>query len=213
MRGATDRAHRHRLYQLHFNPRTPCGVQRIIWTCAIPSGPFQSSHPAWGATLLRLRSLPRSLFQSTHLMRGTTQTDRRSLSHSNFNPRTSCKVRRSQSLCTSVSRSFQSTHLIRGATILSAVSSLSWPISIHAPHAGCDVYATCSALTDGNFNPRTPCGVRQQICTKTHMNFVQTIQIYFNSQSVISQSLTIQQNADGGLPHVSRGYRFLSARH
>ena len=27
MRGATDRAHRHRLYQLHFNPRTPYGVR------------------------------------------------------------------------------------------------------------------------------------------------------------------------------------------
>ena len=35
----------------------------------------------------------------------------------------------------------------------------------------------------------------------------------FNSQSVISQSLTSQQNADCGLPHVSGGYRFLSARH
>ena len=35
----------------------------------------------------------------------------------------------------------------------------------------------------------------------------------FNSQSVISQSLTCQQHADCDLPHVSRGYRFLSARH
>ena len=35
----------------------------------------------------------------------------------------------------------------------------------------------------------------------------------FNSQSVISQSLTCQQHADCDLPHVSGGYRFLSARH
>ena len=36
---------------------------------------------------------------------------------------------------------------------------------------------------------------------------------YFNPQSVISQSLTCQQRADCGLPRVSGGYRFLSARH
>ena len=35
----------------------------------------------------------------------------------------------------------------------------------------------------------------------------------FNSQSVISQSLTCQQHADCDLPHVSGGYRFLSAHH
>ena len=35
----------------------------------------------------------------------------------------------------------------------------------------------------------------------------------FNSQSVISQSLTCQQHADCDLPHVSGGYRVLSARH
>ena len=37
--------------------------------------------------------------------------------------------------------------------------------------------------------------------------------VCFNSQSVISQSLTCQQHADCDLPHVSGGYRFLSARH
>ena len=37
--------------------------------------------------------------------------------------------------------------------------------------------------------------------------------VCFNSQSVISQSLISQQNADCGLPHVNGGYRFLSACH
>ena len=40
-----------------------------------------------------------------------------------------------------------------------------------------------------------------------------TVLIHFNPQSVISQSLTIQQNADGDLSHVRGGYRFLSAHH
>ena len=35
----------------------------------------------------------------------------------------------------------------------------------------------------------------------------------FNPQSVISQSLTCQHKADCDLPHVSGGYRFLSAHH
>ena len=33
-------------------------------------------------------------------------------------------------------------------------------ISIHAPRAGCDQAQMAITLSDGNFNPRTPCGVR-----------------------------------------------------
>ena len=185
MRGATTTAQKRPALITDFNPRTSYEVRLIVVLYPLHHVLFQSTHLMRGATIIVIvdnHVLRR--FQPTHLMRGATHPV-----HDNpdknppisihaphkrcdtammllipirrdFNPRTSCKVRRSQSLCTSVSRSFQSTHLIRGATILSAVSSLSWPISIHAPHAGCDVYATCSALTDGNFNPRTPCGVR-----------------------------------------------------
>ena len=34
-------------------------------------------------------------------------------------------------------------------------------ISIHAPLAGCDGAALTSSMSSGNFNPRTPCGVRR----------------------------------------------------
>ena len=34
-------------------------------------------------------------------------------------------------------------------------------ISIHAPHAGCDIFAVRIALHLIHFNPRTPCGVRR----------------------------------------------------
>ena len=34
-------------------------------------------------------------------------------------------------------------------------------ISIHAPHAGCDGIFFSHGENNGNFNPRTPCGVRQ----------------------------------------------------
>ena len=35
-------------------------------------------------------------------------------------------------------------------------------ISIHAPHAGCDRRTRRCPWGQGNFNPRTPCGVRQE---------------------------------------------------
>ena len=57
---------------------------------------------------------------------------------------------------------FQSTHPMRGATFIHIPQSPSFPISIHAPHAGCDILHVCSAdYCTCDFNPRTPCGVRQ----------------------------------------------------
>ena len=56
---------------------------------------------------------------------------------------------------------FQSTHPLRGATQIVCVYCGATDISIHAPLAGCD---ELPAKTDGariDFNPRTPCGVRQ----------------------------------------------------
>ena len=57
---------------------------------------------------------------------------------------------------------FQSTHPMRGAThCLPAGMSADWTISIHAPHAGCDRRVERFDRYSHDFNPRTPCGVRQ----------------------------------------------------
>ena len=37
-------------------------------------------------------------------------------------------------------------------------------ISIHVPRAGCDSPRTCTGRVPLNFNPRTPCGVRRDLC-------------------------------------------------
>ena len=72
-------------------------------------------------------------------MRGATSLrDSCSFHPANFNPRTPCGVR------------------------------LKFPygfidpvyISIHAPHAGCDIFSKIPQNSSSNFNPRTPCGVR-----------------------------------------------------
>ena len=55
---------------------------------------------------------------------------------------------------------FQSTHPLRGATKAEAHTLTIPVISIHAPLAGCDDFEQASLADAGNFNPRTPCGVR-----------------------------------------------------
>ena len=103
-----------------------------------------------------------------------------------FNPRTPCGVRLGLLAFKRVFAKFQSTHPLRGATLPAAHAGAAFLISIHAPLAGCDLagfqesirkkisihapLAGCDERPgeglDGRryFNPRTPCGVRLQIC-------------------------------------------------
>ena len=82
-----------------------------------------------------------AIFQSTHPLRGATNlTTRRG---SGF--------------------SFQSTHPLRGATFAPPYFGVDLDISIHAPLAGCDVLSITLSAFLQNFNPRTPCGVRQKL--------------------------------------------------
>ena len=56
---------------------------------------------------------------------------------------------------------FQSTHPLRGATVQHPVILGDQNISIHAPLAGGDFFATAGGIVTLDFNPRTPCGVRR----------------------------------------------------
>ena len=81
------------------------------------------------------------VFQSTHPMRGATSL------LSRFN-------------CLDI---FQSTHPMRGATHrIRHKAVYGAHISIHAPHAGCDQFTILQSADFCDFNPRTPCGVRQR---------------------------------------------------
>ena len=99
-----------------------------------------------------------------------------------FNPRTPCGVRHFYGVVALRLDLFQSTHPLRGATSQKLPRRRGRWISIHAPLAGCDLEAyTCRCSIQisihaplagcdcrrslcprraGNFNPRTPCGVR-----------------------------------------------------
>ena len=66
-------------------------------------------------------------------------TSRHTEEMKNFNPRTPCGMRR---------KYFNKTILIS-------------PISIHAPHVGCDMSISDIKKLLNDFNPRTPCGMRR----------------------------------------------------
>ena len=56
---------------------------------------------------------------------------------------------------------FQSTQPMRAATELHTVKLEALEISIHAAHAGCDYKARLAEAWQGDFNPRSPCGLRR----------------------------------------------------
>ena len=55
---------------------------------------------------------------------------------------------------------FQSTQPMRAATAVTGCRNLIHGISIHAAHAGCDKGHAKLIDRRGNFNPRSPCGLR-----------------------------------------------------
>ena len=136
----------------YFNPRTPCGVRHKAGNQILDHIKFQSTHPLRGATLTKLAVRYSKKFQSTHPLRGATY-DR------DTHTRTIL---------------FQSTHPLRGATGADRIDPLSGKISIHAPLAGCDSGYAAGMGGRTDFNPRTPCGVRQRKCTKFSAHFAIT---------------------------------------
>ena len=94
----------------------------------------------------------------------------------NFNPRTPCGVRLSGCSGNPAALLFQSTHPLRGATRQTAGTRCCSPISIHAPLAGCDPAIALNRALRRYFNPRTPCGVRQQNCRNIPGKFAQKLQ-------------------------------------
>ena len=149
-------------YSFYFNPRTPCGVRRRVYSSISQRKIFQSTHPVRGATSgVATSGLRRTQFQSTHPVRGATR-DTRSLSEissiSIHAPRAGCDSIARRSLTRS--GEFQSTHPVRGATEFVKQHFAKGQISIHAPRAGCDRATQGGFPCRRNFNPRTPCGVR-----------------------------------------------------
>ena len=127
---------------LHFNPRTPCGVRPLGHQFELVEATISIHAPHAGCDVAErgdLRLLQK--FQSTHPMRGATHRQiPRSACARDFNPRTPCGVRPCRVQRVYLHGQFQSTHPMRGATYRKTDNLCTTKdISIHAPHAGCDV--------------------------------------------------------------------------
>ena len=81
-----------------------------------------------------------------------------------FNPRAPCGARHNRSTNVNIKIGFQSTRPVRGATPQSYGLFRQNGISIHAPRAGRDIVRRTARHPKNDFNPRAPCGARQQRC-------------------------------------------------
>ena len=129
-------------YKYDFNPRTPCEVRRLrclllLW-CFLIS--IHAPHARCDLLVWMLRQY-----------------------RNNFNPRTPCEVRLTKISQMIFHQTFQSTHPMRGATGRGWWFHWREYISIHAPHARCDLVGQKNSFAIFDFNPRTPCEVRLKI--------------------------------------------------
>ena len=153
--------------QFYFNPRAPCG-----------------------ARLENRRQRPDDAVISIHAPRAGRDLRQVAVrfGHGDFNPRAPCGARLANGKQQAITDTFQSTRPVRGATagfrpeisssrfqstrpVRGATRRLrmlrqSVPISIHAPRAGRDSTTLKARSGRCHFNPRAPCGARQQKYTK-----------------------------------------------
>ncbi len=143
MRGATKRFQGANWLN-DFNPRSPCGERPIDYDDLQTLRNFNPRSPC-GERRERPRMEGREMaFQSTLPMRGATLAEE----------------------VDKVVAGFQSTLPMRGATFLLVAHPNFLLISIHAPHAGSDIFNVAGKPLPFNFNPRSPCGERRR-CHKS----------------------------------------------
>ena len=147
-----------------FNPRTPCGVRRMTILASSPLARFQSTHSLRSATKTPSYFVYDD-YVSIHALLAECDVYATGLPASvwSFNPRTPCGVRQFNAYKVRDLIEFQSTHSLRSATCISSQSGHLFDVSIHALLAEGDGNEQAGKDTYSGFNPRTPCGVRQDI--------------------------------------------------
>ena len=134
-----------------FNPRTPCGVRRLIVHGRLFYTGFQSTHSLRSATV-SAKSTRERMPVSIHALLAEcdkTKTKRKEIKQC-FNPRTPCGVRHEHEIHEHVSIQFQSTHSLRSATAAKWAFNLVPIVSIHALLAECDMRDLAAAVDGGN---------------------------------------------------------------
>ena len=125
----------HTVDLLDFNPRTPCGVRRILCGFLCIAAEFQSTHPLRGATKMTYDELCQYL---------------------DFNPRTPCGVRRLWKDRCSIFIRISIHAPLAGCDATFHYNTSIFRISIHAPLAGCDEGLTLSPTRPTKFQSTHP---------------------------------------------------------
>ena len=137
-----DRAQRRKGYAANnFNPRTPCGVRHEPGTDACRADGISIHAPLAGCDLCRR-------FNASCI--------------GYFNPRTPCGVRHEPGTDACRADGISIHAPLAGCDLDNQRANGQAKISIHAPLAGCDIRLRTGSRLAANFNPRTPCGVRQE---------------------------------------------------
>ena len=147
----------------NFNPRTPCGVRHENKEDRSQSQQDFNPRTPCGVRLASLIAKSSSL--------------------ANFNPRTPCGVRLPASQPPPSGLPISIHAPLAGCDWYCANERQPIHISIHAPLAGCDAFPRAPAGRRGtDFNPRTPCGVRQQNCRNIPGKFAQKLQNFCKAE-------------------------------
>ena len=126
----------------YFNPRAPCGARPC---------PARHLHHPYPISI----HAPRVGRDYQLCKLGCAGQD--------FNPRAPCGARPRMRRQLSLPSTFQSTRPVWGATNAMISKGITAKISIHAPRVGRDATAMLCPSFAADFNPRAPCGARQQI--------------------------------------------------
>ena len=163
----------------YFNPRAPCGARRVQHTYLINKNKDFNPRAPCGARQFKLSLEFLRVSISTHAP--LAGRDRRYSAYKRtpqgFQP--TRPLRGATLLCFGavVLRIFQPTRPLRGATPAPEQPAQNITISTHAPLAGRDSSHPLSLLYRYDFNPRAPCGARQQKCTNHYAHFCDNRQI------------------------------------
>ena len=187
VRGATITPSMFTLVSAYFNPRAPCGARQTRIEFASDNIKFQSTRPVWGATYRGDQPVLYREFQSTRPVWGATghnlwvscwkifQSTRPVwgataalivgvFNPQNFNPRAPCGARRGGRLA-SDPRDHISIHAPRVGRdhFVQRLVMLFRKFQSTRPVWGATVSNATVRATRRHFNPRAPCGARQQI--------------------------------------------------
>ena len=155
LRGATRSDRQTTRRCADFNPRAPCGARPMVGQLSMIVLKFQPTRPLRGATVAVAAGVVPPVFQPTRPLRGAT--GRIAWIHQPVRISTHAPLagRDSTTSTCSGSMSFQPTRPLRGATARRPPPA---PDQCH-------------------FNPRAPCGARQQKCTNHYAHFCDNRQI------------------------------------